>query len=170
MDMMRCKLIVLYMLDAVNGSLSTAQISEYLLEQENMDYFSFQEMMESMRDSGLIDAELSYQRTLFTLTDAGRRTLHYYQQQLPVSLEENILTWLEAHAIDIREQLTVYSDLYKSTDDRYVAVCQLRDRNAVRIVDLNLSLPTKPQAKAVCRQWPEHYKETYEMLMDTLVQ
>ena len=168
MGRMRDKLIVLYMLDAVNGSLSTAQISEFMLQRHDVDYFTFQEMMEELKDAQLVYTEQSYQRTLFTLTDAGREALSYYQTKVPVSLEEEILTYLEEHEIEIREQLTVYSDLYKSTDGKYVAVCQLR-QDERKIVDLSLSVETRPQAKAVCRQWREHYQEIYETLMDTLV-
>ena len=168
MNKMREKVIVLYMLDAVDGSLSTAQISEFMLQRQDVDYFAFQEMMEELKDAGLVYTEQSYQRTLFTLTGAGREALSFYQTQVPVPLEEEILTYLEDHEIEIREQLTVYSDLYKSTDGKYAAVCQLR-QDERKVVDLSLSVDTRAQAKAVCRQWREHYQEIYETLMDTLV-
>ena len=168
MDTMRCKLIVLYMLDAASGSLSMAQISGFLLRSGGMDYFSFQEMIEEMRESGLVYTEQSYQRTLFTITKEGREALYYYRTQIPIRLEEEILTYLEENAVEIRETLTVYNDFYKSTDGNYVAVCQLRDHET-KIVDLSISVSSRPQAEAVCRQWKEHYTEVYDMLMDTLV-
>lgn len=168
MDKLRSKLIVLYMLDAVDGSLSTAQISAFLLQQDGVDYFSFQEMMEEMRDADLICSEQSYQRTLFSLTKEGREALRCYQTRIPVGLEEQILTYLEENEIEIREQVTVYSDLYKSTDGNYVAVCQLR-HHETKVIDLSICVPTKPQARAICRQWKVNYEKVYEMLMDTLV-
>lgn len=47
------KLIILYMLNKVDFPLTNAQISEFFLENEYTNYFSLQEAINDLDDSGL---------------------------------------------------------------------------------------------------------------------
>lgn len=167
-DSMLYKLIVLYMLDLVEGPLSTDQLSDFLLQKEYTNYFEFQEMMENLKNSDLISTENSYHRTLYYLTDAGRSTLSFYKDHIPDEVRKDVLSYLYDNEVEIREILTVFSDYYPENDGSYKAHCQIRE-NKHAIVDLTLTLPSKRQAEAVCNQWKQHYSDVYEMLMDTLL-
>ena len=167
-DSILYKLIVLYMLDVVEGPLSTDQLSGFLLQKEYTNYFKFQEMMENLRESGLITAETSYHRTLYYMTDAGKSTLKFYGDRIPDDVRKDVLAYLYENEVEIREILTVFSDYYPENDGTFKAHCQVRENNRA-IIDLTMSMPTKSQAEAVCNQWKQHYSDVYEMLMDTLL-
>ena len=58
------KLIILYMLNKVDFPLTTAQISEFILDKGYTSYFKLQEVLSEMQDDGLIKPETTYNRTL----------------------------------------------------------------------------------------------------------
>lgn len=67
------KLIVLYMLDRVNFTLTNSQISDFILEKGYTNYFTLQEAI-----NGLIDSDFVYVSTIrgashYKITDKGRR-------------------------------------------------------------------------------------------------
>ncbi len=167
-DSMLFKLIVLFMLDLVEGPLATDQLSEFLLKQDSGDYFTFRQLLDEMISSNLIKTETTYNRTLYRITSTGKNTLKYYNDHIPDDVRKDIISYLMDNEVEIKEILTVYSDFYKSTDGNYNANCQIREHN-MTVVNLTLSLPTKRQAEAVCQQWKEHYSDVYAYLMDTLV-
>ena len=62
------KLIILYMLDQVDFPLTTAQLTEFILEQEYTNYLTLQQALAELSDSGLIKAQTIRNRTRLTNT------------------------------------------------------------------------------------------------------
>ena len=69
------KLIILYMLNKVDFPLTTAQISEFILDKGYTSYFKLQEVLSEMQDDGLIKPETTYNRTLYHVTENGAATI-----------------------------------------------------------------------------------------------
>lgn len=167
-DLMHSKLITLFMLDSSTGPLSLSQISEYMLSMDYMNYFSFQEMIEALKDDGLITAESGFNRTLYQITKEGQNTLLFYRDNIETAEEDGVLSYLDSHSLEIRKQLETFSDYYKTTGGLYDANLQIRDHGE-KIIDLTIKLPSEKQAQAACRQWNEHYGDVFADLMDTLI-
>ena len=74
------KLIVLYMLDKANFKLTYAQISGFILEREYTNFFTLQQVISDLEESELILSDTLISRTLFTITDEGRKTLTFFKK------------------------------------------------------------------------------------------
>jgi len=51
------KLIILHMLEHIDFPLSNAQISDFFLDREYTDYFTIQQVIHDLMDSGLVRTE-----------------------------------------------------------------------------------------------------------------
>ena len=79
------KLMILYMLQNSDKALSNSFILDYLLQQENNDYFRVQEAVSDLKESGLIDKNVVGNRSYYQITESGRETLSYVLPDLPES-------------------------------------------------------------------------------------
>ena len=92
------KLIILYMLKKVNFPLTNAQISNFVLDQGYTTYFTLQEIIHELLDSGLIHGETIRNTSRYNITDAGAETLDYFGSKISRPIQEDIDNYLEETA------------------------------------------------------------------------
>ena len=80
------KLMVLYMLKRVNFPLTNAQMSEFFLDKDYTDYFTFQEVLNDLLEANLISMETVRNASRYEITREGVETLGFlaasFQQRL----------------------------------------------------------------------------------------
>ena len=162
------KLIILYMLNEVNDSLTNSQISEFLLEKEYTNYFHLQQTFSELVESKLVEVATVRNSSYYHLTESGKTTLSYFSKEIPETIQAEIQEFLKEKGCEVQESTTVLADYYKSTNQDYHIRCRMKERGA-DMLDLTLAVPTKEAAEAICRQWEQKHLEIYEYLMDTLL-
>ena len=70
------KLIILKMLTQIDSPLTNSQISEFILEKEYTNYFTVQQVLAEMEETGLVTISSSHNSSIYHITDTGRETLH----------------------------------------------------------------------------------------------
>ena len=68
----------------------------------------------------------------------------------------------------LREEVGTTADFYKGTNQDYIVHCEVRENKAV-LIGLDLSVPDKEQAEAVCGAWRRKSQEIYSHVMHTLL-
>jgi len=162
------KLIVLYMLEKVDFPLTNTQISDFFLEKEYTNYFTIQQVMHELIESGLILTESTHSNTHYSITPAGKDTLSFFQEKISPAIQEDVLTYFTQNKVNLKNENSILADYYKTTNQEYAVRCQLRERGLSRI-DLTLTVHTKEQAKAICSNWKTQTTEVYTFLMDLLL-
>ena len=76
------KLIILYMLDKVDFPLTNSQISEFILDEGYTNYFTVQQTISELVESGFIHEESTHSRTFYHLTDDGAQTLKFFKNDI----------------------------------------------------------------------------------------
>ena len=66
------KLIILYMLDKVDYSLTKSQVFDFMLNKNYTDYFRLQKVMNQLTDDMLIESEFIRNASHLTITEKGR--------------------------------------------------------------------------------------------------
>ena len=62
--------------------LTTAQISEFILDKGYTSFFKLQETLSEMLESNLVKTEETHNRTLYHLTENGEETIHFFQDRI----------------------------------------------------------------------------------------
>jgi len=161
------KLIVLYMLDRVTFPLTTAQISDFILEKEYTNFLTLQQVIGELADTGLVTTRSDNNRTHLTLTSEGTETLHFFENRISPAIKSEIHTFFQEKEYSLREEVSVTSDYYKATSGEYEAHLIAKERG-IHLIDLTISVPNKEMASSICDNWLEKNQMIYQYLIEQL--
>lgn len=162
------KLMILYMLDQVDFPMATAQIAEFLLDKGYTTYFKLQEALSELLDSGLIRTENTHNRTIYHLTENGAETISLLRNNLSNEIKGDIRNFLRERAYDMKEEVSVKADYYKTTSQEYEINCKITE-NGSDLLNLKLLVPTETEAKTIAANWSRKAQETYASLLSQLL-
>lgn len=162
------KLIVLYMLQNSRESLTNSQISEFILEREYTNYFHLQQAVSELVESELVEKQTVSNSSYYKLTEDGKNTLSYFENQLSEDIKKEIREYLKKNGCETASQILMPADYYINSQGGYAVRCQLIERN-VSLIDLNVSAPNLEAAKAMCRRWPDKCQNIFGKIMEELL-
>ncbi len=161
------KLIVLYMLNRVSFPMTTAQVSDFILEKDYMNFLTLQQVISELTEAKLIQPKTIRNRTQLSITEEGRSTLHFFENRVGDAIKEDINSYFREKEYSLRNEVSILGDYYKSTSGEYEARLVARDRD-IRLVDITLSVPTEETAAAICDNWQKKNQEIYQFLVRQL--
>lgn len=161
------KLIVLYMLNRVNFPLTKAQISDFILEKEYTNFLTLQQVISELIDADLITAKSNRNRTHLAITDEGRETLSFFEKRINASIKEEIDNFFHANELEMRNEVSILADYYKSVSGEYEARLKAKEKNTT-VVEITLSVPDEDTASAICANWQKNNQEIYQYLVGKL--
>jgi len=161
------KLIVLYLLNRVDFSITKGQVDDFILEREYTNYITLQQVITELTDSDLIKVKSLRNRTYLSITEDGTRTLDFFKNRISDSIKEDIHQYLKINKLQMRNEASVTSDYYKSTSGEYEAHLVAKEKD-VTLVDIKLSVPLPEMAAAICDKWTTMNQEIYQYLTEKL--
>lgn len=162
------KLIILYMLNKVDFPLTTSQISEFILEQGYTTYFRLQETLAELVDSELVTVENTHNRTLYRLTENGENTIAFFRNKISAEIQADIDRFLSEKEYALKEEVSVKTDYYLTTNHEYEVRCQIIE-NGSNLIDLKLVVPTETEAETIANNWTRKNQEIYTSLITELL-
>lgn len=162
------KLIILYMLNKVDFPLTTSQISEFILEQGYTTYFRLQETLAELVDSDLVTVENTHNRTLYRLTENGESTIAFFRNKISTEIQADIDRFLSEKEYALKEEVSVKTDYYLTTNHEYEVRCQIIE-NGSNLIDLKLVVPTETEAETIANNWTRKNQEIYTSLITELL-
>ncbi|MCI5698979.1 MAG: DUF4364 family protein [Lachnospiraceae bacterium] len=162
------KLMILYMLEKVNFPLTNNQITGFILDQGYTDYFHVQQAISELVESNLITTETIRNASYLKTTEEGARTLSYFKNDISNQIREDIDHFLKENAFELRNEVSTLSDYDRTPEGDYCVRCRVREGNSI-LIELNFTVPTEEEAKAVCRHWPEKSQKLYMHILETLL-
>ncbi|MBR6326122.1 MAG: DUF4364 family protein [Lachnospiraceae bacterium] len=165
-----CKLIILYMLNRVDFLMTSAQISDFILGSGYADFITLSQAQSELIDNGLISvsqAQSSHNRTHLCITGEGKETLFYFRNRISDGIKNEIEDYFRDNAFEMKNELAVYGDYYKSTTGEFETHLVVQDRD-IKLMDLTLSVPTEEIAEHICDSWREKSEGIYQYLTKEL--
>lgn len=162
------KLIVLYMLQHAEASLTNSQISEFILEKEYTNYFHLQQAISELVEAELLEKQTISNTSYYRLTDEGSRTLSFFEKELSSEIKNEIKEYLKAQGCQEMERILTPADYYETPQGGYAVRCQLIEKNT-SLIDLSIAAPNLEAAKSICRNWQKKYQDIYAEIMEELI-
>lgn len=156
------------MLQKVNFPLTNSQISDFILEREYTTYFTLQQAISELIDSHLIRSETIRNSSQYQITEEGLNTLGYFGNKISEAIRQDIDEYLNENKYELRNEVSVICDYFKTTNQEYDVRCQVKEKNAT-LIDLTLTVPAEDQAAAICNNWPKKSQQVYDYLMTELM-
>lgn len=162
------KLIVLYMLDKVDFPLTNSQVSEFILDEGYTTYFKLQQAISELTQSGFIREESTHSRTFLHLTEEGEETIHYFKGDISPAIQKDINDFLKDKKYDLKNEVSVKTDYYRTPAGEYAVQCQVLEQNAP-LIDLTLTVPSEEEAQTISGNWAKKNQELYALIMEHLL-
>ncbi len=162
------KLIVLSMLDRVDFPLTNAQISDFILTKEYTNYFTLQQVLAELVETGLADVRTVRNSSYYHMTEKGKDTLNFFGNMVSPAIQEDIDHYLKDHAIALRDETSVRAEYYPNSSEEYSVRLRVLEKNSP-VIDLTVTVPTESQADSVCANWKKKNQKLYAYLMQELL-
>ena len=82
------KLIVLYMLQNTDDTLTNSQISEFILDREYTNYFHLQQAISELVEAELITMDTRSNTSHYRITEDGRKTLSFFHKDVSPEIKQ----------------------------------------------------------------------------------
>ena len=161
------KLIILYILNKVSFPITATQISDFILDKEYTTFLNLQQAFSELQDASLISGDFIRNRTHLKITKEGINTLDFFENRINDAIKKDITTYLIENEFDLKNEVSIVSDYYKSTSGEYEAHLMAKDKN-ICLVDIKLSVPIEEMAASICEKWSTKNQAIYKYLTEQL--
>ncbi len=168
-ELAESKLIILFLLYQMDMSLSTAQLVDFAVQGEYMDYFSFQQYIAQLLESGMIDSTVTESNTtMYSITGEGEDVLRLFSKQIPYSKRTAICDYVSENKKRIKREFEVVANYFYNAENDYMVKCGVYEDDTA-LMEINLSVVSKEQAKLIKRNWKENVTELYGKILSVMI-
>lgn len=162
------KLMILYLLNAVNFPLTNSQLSDFFLNYDYTSYFTFQQVVNELLDAKLIAAHATRNATRYEITPAGEETLGFFGSDISNGAVDDMKRFLKDNKFRLRTESSSYSDYYETPTGAYVVHAEVREGKSI-LYAVDLNVPDKESAEVMCARWGEKSQNIYAHLIKELL-
>ena len=171
-ELLENKLMLLYLIDRMELPMSRGQITEYIRESEIMNYYTMQESLTDMCESGMLEATQENtsdnSTTRYAITEDGQNTLELLESHIP----NRVRLGIDAYVKENRQLLKkVYENTAtffpNSENNEYKVKCGVYEEKRA-IMELFISVETREQARLIQGNWKANSSVLYQRIMEAL--
>lgn len=161
------KLILLYIIDKINLPVSNLQITKIILENKFMNYFFLQQFLNELCDSGMLSPSTEGDKAYYSITQSGKQTLGYFTGHIPLGIKSRIDNTISQIRKNIKNETLIKADFTPESENEFTVSCSVHEDN-FSLIDLEISVGTKNDARTICENWKKHSQAIYAEIMDSL--
>jgi DNA-binding PadR family transcriptional regulator len=168
-ELAESKLIILFLLYQMDMPLSTAQMVDFAVDGEYMDYFSFQQYIAQLGDAGMIESSVTENNTtMYTITSEGEEVLRLFSKQIPYSKRTAICDYVSNNKKRIKREFEVVANYFFNAENDYIVKCGVYEDDTA-LMEISMSVVSKEQAKRIKKNWKENVTELYGRILSVMI-
>lgn len=161
------KLLLLYVLEVLNRPISNTQLTELVLENNLINYFTLQQYISELDSSEFISYKDMNEKKLLMITKKGENVLSFFKDRISPSKIAIVNSYLDDKLDLIKKELTVQSDYTLEKNDSFLVDLKALEDNST-LMELKISVPTKKQATSLCSRWQSNPSDIYTNIINLL--
>ncbi|PRR81931.1 DUF4364 family protein [Clostridium vincentii] len=161
------KLLLLYVLEVLNRPISNTQLTELVLENNLINYFTLQQYVSELDSSQFISYKDINEKKLLAITKKGENVLSFFKDRISPSKITIVNNYLNDKLDLIKKELTVQSDYTLEKNDSFLVDLKALEDNST-LMELKISVPTKKQAITLCSKWQNNPSDIYTNIINLL--
>lgn len=167
-DLAEHKLILLYILDKIDIPMNNLEITQFVLENNYMNYFIIQQYISELIDSKFIEIIVVNGKERYRLSKLGKDTLNYFLNRIPDSLKKKIDNKYMKKKKDLIKESQIMANYFKKGESQYIVNLKVIENN-ITLFNLSLNVVSNKQAKKICDNWKKKPDLIYEKIFDLLI-
>lgn len=162
------KLLLLYIFQKIKLPISNIQITQIILENNFINYFTLQQYVTELIASNLLKPTEQKGKSRLVITQKGDNVLSLFKGRISESKIELIDNYLKTHIENIKKELTVRADYTIENKNNYL-VNLTASEDSFTLIDIKLSVASNKQARDLCNKWRNNPSELYTKIINLLV-
>lgn len=161
------KLILLYIIDKSKTSLTNEEITEFIMENNYMNYFLIQQYLVELIESKFIEYKNKDDDKIYSLSDKGMTTLSYFEDRISEEVKKEISSKFTEIEKKSKKDAQIVGEYYKKSDTEYISQLKLIEGDET-LLNLSLKVATIEQAEKICSTWKNNTEYIYKTLLNIL--
>lgn len=161
------KLLVLYVMESLKSPITNTQLTEIILENNFINYFTLQQYISELVSSEFLRYDMVNDKNLIYITEKGSNVLSFFSDRISTMKKKIIDDYLLSMIDSIKKELTIHSDYTLGKDNAFIVDLQALE-NENLLISLKVSVPSKKQALSLCNRWKSNPSDIYTKIMNSL--
>ncbi|KOA20209.1 hypothetical protein CLHOM_14080 [Clostridium homopropionicum DSM 5847] len=166
-DLAEDKLLLLYLLEKIKLPISNNKITQIILENNFINYFSLQQYITELLNSNFIDTIEQEGKNRIVISDNGLKVLSLFRNRISENKIKAIDAYLDNQLDDIKKEISVYAE-YTIEGNNYIVNLKTLEKNYI-LIDIKLNVATNKQAQDLCAKWKKNSSDLYKKLLQVLI-
>ena len=162
------KLLMLYVLKSIHEPISNTQLTEIILENNFINYFTFQQYLSELEEAKFVEYHKTNDKNLLLLTKQGDNVLSLFKSRLSPAKTAIIVQYIKDKIESIKKELTIHADYTLGDNDSFIVDLKAVENQAL-LMELKLSVPSKNQAVSICNKWKDNPSEIYNSIINIFI-
>ena len=161
------KLLVLYVIKSLRQPISKTQLTEIILENNFINYFTLQQYISELETAEFVEYIEKNNKKLITITTKGENVLSIFNDRISPIKRDIIDNYISKTIDNIKKELTIHSDYTIEKNNSFIVNLKALEDETL-LIDLKISVPTKKQATSLCNRWKENPSDIYTKIVQVL--
>lgn len=162
------KLLLLYIIDKSEKPLTNEQITQFVLENNYMNYFLIQQYLSELINSNFIEYLSKEDKDIYQILDKGRSTLSYFEDRIPKNVKDEVANkFIQIKEIE-KKATQVLSEFFQKDDNQFMVNLKLVE-NEETLFSLYVDVASAKQAEKICSIWENNTEYIYKNVLNMLV-
>ena len=161
------KLLVLYVIKSLRQAISKTQLTEIILENNFINYFTLQQYISELDTAEFVEYIEKNNKILITITSKGENVLSIFNDRISPIKRDIIDNYISKTIDNIKKELTIHSDYTIEKNNSFIVDLKALEDETL-LIDLKISVPTKKQATSLCNRWKENPSDIYTKIVQVL--
>ncbi|MDU2488980.1 MAG: DUF4364 family protein [Clostridium celatum] len=161
------KLLVLYVIKSLRQAISKTQLTEIILENNFINYFTLQQYISELETAKFVEYIEKNDKKLITITTKGENVLSIFNDRISPIKRDIIDNYISKTIDNIKKELTIHSDYTIEKNNSFIVDLKALEDETL-LIDLKISVPTKKQATSLCNRWKENPSDIYTKIVQVL--
>lgn len=166
-SLMLYKLIILYILDQMDFSITNTELTRFIVEKGYTGYIEVQQTLQELIEDNYVEVEHSHNSYLYRITPTGKETLTFFYTKISVAIRDDIDAYLSEKEYQLREMIASRADYYETKKNEFIVDLRVVERNS-ELVHINLLVTSSEEAETICSHWKDCSADIYGYLISTL--
>jgi len=168
LDLAENKLLLLYIFYKIKLPISNIQITQIILENNFINYFTLQQYITELIASDLLKPTEQKGKHRLVISQKGDNVLSLFGGRISDSKMQLIDSYLKSHLENIKKELTVSADYTIENNNNYL-VNLTASEDSFTLIDIKLSVTSNKQAQNLCTKWRNKPSELYAKIINILI-
>lgn len=163
------KLLLLYIFKKIEFPISNNQITEIILENGLINYFTLQQYLNELLSSNFIK-QINYENNhKLIITKKGIKVLSLFGNRISKDKINISDKYIDEHFQDTKNKILVNATYTFKRKNNFIVNLKISESDST-LMNLKLNVDSKKTAQKLCQKWEKNFSEIYYKIVELLIE